>query len=251
MLSILNINPNSNEFSNTNTDNQHIKPVFNKDEINSCSSFSEQGADFKNTSNKSKTAYSNDYIKYNSTIDNISRGISSIVTKMRGNVIEGLGGRSSSHYETRAQALEDKLYDVDLSNSQFADFKDYITNNTQNYSRIGSIQNYDEQLRRFNHYDQFGHDTSANYYTDKDQYPFYLRQRYNVGLDSLRGQQEDRAMYEKMGLSRYWIYGILAIIAVALTYRYVNNSLDFTPYLVISLILGAVFIFIVRYFYDK
>lgn len=247
MLSILNINPNSN--SNT-IDN--IKPVFNKDELNNCSSFSEQGADFKNNNtNSSKNTYTESLVKYNSTLDNISRGISSIVTKMRGNVIEGLRGRRSSHYETRAQALEDKLYDVDLSGSKFDDFKDYITYNTQNYRRLGSIQDYDEQLRRYAHYDQFGHDTSANYYTDEDQYPFELRQRYNVGLDSLRGQQEDRATYEKMGLSRYWIYGILAIIAVALTYRYVNNSLDFTPYLVISLILGAVFIFIVKYFYDK
>lgn len=251
MLSILNINPNSNANRGA-PDNNNIKPVFNKDDLNNCGSFSEQGADFKNNnSNSSRTTYTEEHVKYNSTIDNISRGISSIVTKMRGNVIEGLGGRRSSYYDTRAQALEDKLYDVDLSGAQFDDFKDYITHNTQNYSRIGSIQNYYEQLRRYNHYDRFGHDTSANYYTDEDQYPFYLRQRYNAGLDSLRGQQEDRATYEKMGLSRYWIYGILAIIAVALTYRYVNNSLDFTPYLVISLILGAVFIFIVKYFYEK
>jgi hypothetical protein len=68
-------------------------------------------------------------------------------------------------------------------------------------------------------------------------------------LNSIAGRKEDSAVYQKMGSAKYTVYTVIALIIIGLTMTHMD--LNFTAYMSMALVLSAVFIFIMTYFYWK
>lgn len=68
-------------------------------------------------------------------------------------------------------------------------------------------------------------------------------------LNSIAGRKEDSAVYQKMGSAKYTVYTVIALVIIGLTMTHMD--LNFTAYMTMALVLSAVFIFIMTYFYWK
>lgn len=68
-------------------------------------------------------------------------------------------------------------------------------------------------------------------------------------LQSLNGMKEDTATFQRLGNTRFRVYLIIAVVLLIFSYLYVK--IEMTPYLILSVILSLVFIFIITNFYKN
>lgn len=68
-------------------------------------------------------------------------------------------------------------------------------------------------------------------------------------LNSIAGMKEDSAVYRGMGSAKYTVYSLIALVILGLTMTHMD--LNMTGYLAMALVLSALFIFILMFFYWK
>lgn len=68
-------------------------------------------------------------------------------------------------------------------------------------------------------------------------------------LNTIAGQKEDSAIYQRMGSAKYTIYALIALVIIGLTMTHMD--LNLTAYLAMATVLSGVFIFILMFFYWK
>lgn len=71
----------------------------------------------------------------------------------------------------------------------------------------------------------------------------------DANLKSLSGRLEDSGTFVRLGNSRYVVFAVLAIIILSFTMH--HSDINTTGYVVVSIILGAVIVFMISYFNQK
>lgn len=68
-------------------------------------------------------------------------------------------------------------------------------------------------------------------------------------LKSLQGRVEDSGTFLRLGHARYFVFAILAIVILSFTFHHTN--MNTTGYVLVSVILGAIVIFIVNFIHER
>lgn len=68
-------------------------------------------------------------------------------------------------------------------------------------------------------------------------------------LKSLEGRVEDSGIFLRLGNARYLVFAVLAVVVLSFTFHHTN--MNTTGYVFVSLILGAIVIFIVNFIHER
>ena len=68
-------------------------------------------------------------------------------------------------------------------------------------------------------------------------------------LKSLQGRVEDSGTFLRLGNARYLVFAVIAVVILSITFHYAN--MNTTGYMLVSVILGAIVIFIVNFIHER
>lgn len=160
-------------------------------------------------------------------IENSRRKLSSLASRAIGTIEEGFRGMNDDANTKRLRADFDST--ITGINAQYADT---VLHTGEILDKFGKKVGVQEQML-------IDAVKDFNWRSKSDQ----------AKMASLRGRQEDSAIYQKMGSAKYTVYTVIALVVIGLTMTHMD--LNFAAYISMAIVLVAVFIFILNYFYWK
>lgn len=122
---------------------------------------------------------------------------------------------------------------------------------TQFSQAIGSINAtyQDEVLHNSKLIDDFDKKVDAQRKQIVDAYRQSSYRGDDNELKSLQGRVEDSGTFLRLGNARYFVFAVLAIVILSFTFHHAN--MNTTGYVLVSIILGAMVIFIVNFIHER
>lgn len=160
-----------------------------------------------------------------SASDMMSNMLSKYATFNRGIIRESMQGMESDD-QTKVDAVMSENYKKDLMKL------------SDSYA--------DELLETSEQLDKLEKQVSAREEAALDLLRKQKKHQQDPVLQNLSGMEEDSAIFMRYGGIRYIVFALIAVIMIALTLYHAD--MNFTGYVLLSVILGSILIFVISYF---